>query len=112
MVLRTILAALVGAVALAGPAAGSARKPSITLVASDPVTVAGAHFRPHGGVRVTIYALRTVTRATTASRSGTFRLTFAGPLLGACSGTAYVQAVGAKGQVAALRIQRPSCMQR
>ena len=109
---RTILTAILAAAVLAGPAAGSARKPSLTLVESDPITVAGAHFSPHGGVRVTVYALRTVTRATTASRAGTFRLTFSGPLLGACSGTALVQAVGPEGQVAALRIRRPSCMQR
>jgi hypothetical protein len=110
MVTRMVLAAVLAA-SLAGPAAAGARKPSLTLVASDPITVAGAHFRPRRGVKVTVYALRTVTRATTATRAGTFRLTFAGPLLSACSGTAYVQAVGPKGQIAALRIQRPSCMQ-
>jgi hypothetical protein len=111
-VTRTILVAILAVAALAGPSAGAARKPSLTLVASDPITVAGAHFRPLAGVKVTVYALRTISRATTASRAGTFRLTFAGPLLAGCSGTAYIQAVGPKGQVAALRIQRPSCMQR
>lgn len=109
---RTLVTALFAA-AVAGPGSTAvAGQPSLRLVTSEPITVAGSHFRPHGGVEVTVYALRTITRATTANRAGAFRLTFTGPLLGACGGSAYVQAVGAKGQTAALRIQRPSCMQR
>jgi hypothetical protein len=100
------------AAALALPAAAAAPRPRLTLVRRDPVTVAGAHFRPLGLVRVTIYVDPAVTRAATATRSGTFRLSFGHLDVGACGGAAQVLAVGAHGQQAAAAIPRGSCMTR
>jgi hypothetical protein len=43
VVARTILLSILAA-SLAAPAAAEARRPSLALVTSDPITVAGAHF--------------------------------------------------------------------
>ena len=108
---RGALIALLAAV-LAAPASAVAPRPRLTLVKIDPVVVAGAHFRPLGVVKVTIYVDPTVTLSAKASRAGTFRLAFARVALGPCGGSAHVQAIGARGQVAALAIPRASCMTR
>ncbi len=108
---RGSLIALLAAM-LAAPASATAPRPRLTLVKIDPIVVAGAHFRPHGVVAVTIYLDPKITRKATATRTGTFRLAFARVALGPCGGNAQVQAVGARGQVAALAIPRGSCMTR
>ena len=105
-----VIALLAGV--LAAPASATAPRPRLTLVTIDPIVVAGAHFRPHGVVEVTIYVNPTVKRKATATRAGTFRLAFSHVALGPCGGSAQVQAVGAHGQVAALAIPRGSCMTR
>jgi hypothetical protein len=100
------------ATALALPAAAASPRPKLTLVQRDPITVAGAHFRPLGLVKVTIYVDPTVTRAAKATRAGTFRVSFGHLDIGPCGGAAQVLAVGARGQKAAAAIPRGSCMTR
>jgi hypothetical protein len=100
------------AIAMAAPAAAASRRPTLRLVARDPITVAGAHFRPRAVVTVTIYSDPAVTRAARTTRAGTFRLSFGRVEIGPCGGAAQVQAVGARGQTAAVAIPRGSCMTR
>jgi len=107
---RTILTSVVAVAALAAPAAQAGRAPSLQLVDRDPLTVAGANFKPLGSVKVTLYAVRPTTRATRASRAGSFRLVFDGLPLGRCGGGGQIRATGAHGEVAVLKLPQPACM--
>jgi hypothetical protein len=110
--MRSAALATLLAIALAAPAAAAAPRPTLRLLERDPITVAGAHFRPLGVVKVTVYVDPTVTRAARTTRAGTFRLSFGHVEIGPCGGAAQVQAVEARGQTAAVAIPRGSCMTR
>src|SRR4051812_30532660 len=80
--------------------------PSLSLVRSEPLTLAGNRFRPREAIRVVVDG-RVVARATT-SRKGTF--TVVTPLrLDRCLDTA-VSVVGAAGDRAQLeKLPKPAC---
>jgi hypothetical protein len=82
--------------------------PTLRLLDRDPVVVRGLHFKPAERARVVLTAQGRHVRLVRATALGSFTARFAG--IGAtdpCSGL-FVQALGARGTVAVLKI-RPMC---
>jgi hypothetical protein len=90
---RIIAAAGIALLGLAPAAAGRSATPSVSIVTSSPLVVAGAHFRSHE--RVTITAANT-TRSVRTTALGAFRASFSPMTVDRCSAVRIV-AVGAFG---------------
>jgi hypothetical protein len=104
-----LLVSALAAAAILVPAASASPAASIRLVDRAPFTVAGANFRPLERVAVTVYSSPATTRRATVSRSGSFQLVFDGVVLSRCS-RPQVRAVGAHGEIAALKLPAPACI--
>jgi heme A synthase len=94
--------------ALLVPSAFAATRASLRVVDYAPLKVAGASFRSHETVRVTVTMnSRTWTSVTTASASGSFVVSWRRLRLDPCATPAVVSAYGAKsGEVKAKILQR------
>jgi len=105
------LAAVVLLVAAAlPPSLGGARSaPALRLVDRSPLTVSGSGFLPRERVRVTFVGSTRSARTTVTSRTGTIAVVFADTVLGRCQGARF-RAVGARGDLATLKIPLPACM--
>lgn len=103
--MRRAFAATVGCALAAAAAAGAAR-PAPIIALQDRQTVAGARFASSEWVTV-----RFGTRAVRvhASRTGRFVVGI-GPLVVSRCGAAQIRAVGARGDVAVLKIPLPACL--
>jgi hypothetical protein len=110
--MKAMVAAIAGsALALAAPAVAAAPTPALRLVANQPLTVRGVHFKSHERVRVTQH-VDTATRSklVRATAKGTFKVTFAVPLaMDPCLESIRVTAVGGRGSVAALKLPQRAC---
>jgi hypothetical protein len=90
---------------IAAGSATAAPPPSLSVVGSAPLVVAGTNFR--AGERVTVTAAGTVRR--TVARKGSFRLVLGDVRFGRCAG-ARIEAVGSLGSRVVSKIPRPACM--
>jgi hypothetical protein len=92
------VAALAAVALAAGPASGSARSAHLRLVDSAPATVRGTGFHHGEHVKVAVReGIRDVAvRRVTATRAGTFTVTFPGVEFGACDAFT-INALGALG---------------
>jgi hypothetical protein len=99
------VAAIAAALASAGPVAAARPVPSLTLADTQPVILHGAHFRPREPVRVDALGTHVAVRA---SARGTFTVTVGQGPLPRCG--ARIQAVGARGSIALLKLPLPACM--
>ena len=91
--------------------AGAATGPSLRLVSVKPFVVGGRHFESRERVVVTLTVQRNrIVRRTTATTTGTFRVSFGDVSLGRC-GSYTVRAAGLQGSVAILkRPPLPGCI--
>jgi hypothetical protein len=97
-----------GATAAPAPAASSSH-PTLAIVATNPVRVHGARFRPGETVRLTARAGAGARRGrAVADRRGAFRATVARVVLAGCHGVT-VTAVGASADRAVARLPRLAC---
>jgi hypothetical protein len=101
--MRVLLPLLLGALVASAPAAARPA-PSLALAVGPPVVLRGAHFGAREAVRVDAAGRRYTIRA---SRRGTFALSIG--VLPRCGGIR-VDAVGARGSVALLKLPRPACL--
>jgi hypothetical protein len=96
--------------AVAATAASASVRPSLRLLASNPVVVAGRGFEPLEHV---IVKVRTddalLLRRVRATRAGRFRLVFATLLRDPCASSLSVLAVGRGGSRAVLRLGLRAC---
>jgi hypothetical protein len=99
------LIAMVGALALATPAA-SAPGPALKLRSLQPFSVRGLHFKSLERVTVTLNG-RWVRRVRTSSY-GSFAVTFKDVMIGRCDGYR-VKALGSKGTIVVLHPPPPMC---
>ena len=99
---RMVITALAAAIVV--PSA-SAAVPRIAIARSDPLVVAGSHFK--AGERVTV-SFGENTRRVRATRLGSFQASFAGVAFDRCSGSRF-SAVGALGDRAVLVQSRVLC---
>jgi hypothetical protein len=109
-VLKVLAAATAVTATVATSAAGAtAAKPSLRLVATTPVKVAGAHFgrREHVRVRITTPS-STVTRRTVTTSAGTF-VVGSSAQFDPCSGPLVVRAIGSRGSDAVLKLPPREC---
>ncbi len=97
--------AMVGALALAAPAA-SANRPALHVRSLQPFSVRGSHFRSLERVTVTLDG-RWVKHAK-ADRYGRFVVTFGEVTIGRCDGYR-VKAAGSRGTTAVLHPPPPMC---
>jgi hypothetical protein len=94
-------------VVVAGGATSATTAPSLRLVDSSPLTVRGVAFKAHERVRVTAYLESgTLQAALRAGPRGGFTVTFE-EIAVRCGFT--VQAVGAGGSRASLKLPQPAC---
>ena len=101
---------LAGALAAAGCAsaeggggsASSSRRASITVIATPPLAVRGAGFKPREHVTVTVQATGRVQKQVAASSRGGFTLRFQSLAPSACAGLS-ITAIGNRGSRAAYR---------
>lgn len=106
-----ILVACAAAAVSGSPASAAAAPPSLHLVRTNPLIVRGRAFRDLERVRVSLVSesIR-IRRTVTASRSGTFTLSFGTVTFGPCIGFR-IRAAGSGGSVAILkRLPLPGCM--
>jgi hypothetical protein len=104
-----VLAAL--AAVVAGSAAAGTRHhhhPKLSLVRTHPLTVSGRGFVARREVVVTLKSAQTVSRRVTASRRGTFTVSFAATAVDRCSGWT-VSAQQTHHATAVLRGPKPQC---
>jgi hypothetical protein len=106
---KSLLAAILGAAALAAPVGAGGSPPGVKLVARSPITVAGWRFAPRERVQVTVFSIRKVTLPTRTTRTGTFRLVFQDLTFSHCGGVR-IRAVGAHGEVALAKLPLPACL--
>jgi hypothetical protein len=107
--MRSAVFALVVA-ALLGPSAGAATRASLRVLDDAPLTVAGASFRSHESVRVTVTMnSRTWITRTTASARGSFVVSWRRLRLDPCATPASVAAYGAKTGVVRAKILPREC---
>jgi hypothetical protein len=99
------VAAIAAALAASGSAGAARPVPSLTLADTQPVVLHGAHFRPRESVRVDALGTHVAVRA---SARGTFTVTVGQGPLPRCG--ARIQAVGARGSIALLKLPLPACM--
>ncbi len=97
----------VAALVVAAGALGATLRAQVRLAATSPVRIAGLHFFPREAVAVTV--ARRVHR-TTSHADGSFSVEFPDVSLGRCGGGFFVRAVGARGDVASIKIPLPACM--
>jgi len=104
----TGLAAIVIALLAIAPGLSSASrtKPHLKLLDRAPLTMKGASFHVRERVRVTVATTATTTRTVRASRGGTFTVRFDSVSVARCGDLA-VQAVGARGDRASLKVLQP-----
>jgi len=102
------LAVLVAAATLAGAAAASSAPPTLRIVQTKPLVVAGTHFIPGERVTVTAWTFPRVVRKTVA-RNGDFRLPLGNARFSRCAGVR-IEAVGTEGSKALLRLPRALCV--
>jgi len=104
------LAVLIGLVALVVPAAAIARAPAKVWIADrSPLVVRGSGFRAHERVTVTVRMSTREVFHRIATRRGTFVVTVpAGTIKLGCN-TMTIQAVGAAGTRAALKVPGIDC---
>lgn len=105
----TGLAAIVVALVWTSGAASSTPgpKPHLRLVDRAPLRLHGTHFRGRERVRVTVVATQTLSRTALTKRDGSFTTEFDGAGFGRCGGGLSVQAVGARGDHASLKVLQP-----
>jgi hypothetical protein len=96
---------------LAVPAMAGAPAPALRLVAKDPLTVRGAHFKAHERVRVTAYvAAAKYSKRVRATTVGAFKVSFDVPTaFDPCVESLRITAVGARGSDAALKLPQRAC---
>jgi hypothetical protein len=102
------LVAAIAALALSAPAAGGTA-PTLRLVRTSPVVVAGSHFRAGERVTVTLVVTKRIVRHVTASQTGSFTIGYGGIQLGHCAGFS-LSAVGSAGSRAVVKLPQPACM--
>lgn len=103
-----LVAIVTGFVLLAAPA-GAGEKPVLSTASSrTTIVVRGTHFVPSERVRVRVIGRTVVTRRTTATALGSFRLALPRPKPRAC-GLLVVRADGSRGDWAVLRIRSSEC---
>jgi hypothetical protein len=95
--------------AVAVPGALATTAPTLRVVKATPFVVAGAHFRAHERVTVTLVTSTTRVRRVTSDRVGSFQADFGDVTFGRCAGFS-LSARGAAGDVAVAKIPRPGCM--
>jgi hypothetical protein len=106
-----VVAATAAAAALtAGAAAGPAPPPTLRLVQTKPMVVAGTHFIPGEHVTVTAWTFPRAVRRTVAQQ-GAFRLALGSARFVRCA-AARIEAVGAEGSRALVRLPKPLCLSR
>jgi hypothetical protein len=93
---------------LAGVSAAAGSRPSIRIVQSRPLVVAGSHFRAGERVKVVAHLTRTIVRHVVA-RHGSFRVNLGMVPVSKCEGIRIV-AVGSRGSRATLKIPRSGCI--
>jgi hypothetical protein len=81
-------------------------KPHLRLLDRAPLTLNGTHFRARERVRITVVTTETQKRTVRSARDGSFTTQLDGVTVGRCGGLA-VQAVGARGDTASLKVLQP-----
>ena len=109
--LRRALVTGAACLALSATASAAAPHPTLSAQGRHTLTVSGRHFRANERVRVVLNISRRQVRHATASRRGTFRVTFRGVPAGPCDGYAVI-AVGKRGSRAMLAHMHPDCLVR
>ncbi len=84
-------------------------QPSLRVLKRQPLVVQGLSFKPGERVEVVLYATAQTTRRATASKAGSFTVSFHEVPLGRCSSLA-VRAAGSFGSRAALKLPAPACL--
>jgi hypothetical protein len=103
-----LVAIVTGFLLLAAPAA-AVEKPALTTVSSrTTIVVRGTHFVPYERVTVRVIGQTVVTKRTSATARGSFRLALDRPKPRACN-SLVVRATGARGDWAVLRIRAAEC---
>jgi hypothetical protein len=93
----------------AGLSSPARPKAHLRLLDRAPLTVTGAHFRAGEHVRIVVVATVPASRSVRASRDGSFTARFDSVSVGRC-GELAVQAVGARGDRASLKVlQQQDC---
>ena len=98
------------AVALASPAAAVGPAPVLRLTHGQPLVIAGAHFASRERVTVTVRARQPYLRRVVSRADGSFTVSFGVVSAARCAGL-MVNAVGASGDRASLRIPRQACIE-
>jgi hypothetical protein len=98
------------ATAVAARGAGSGSRPTLRLVAKEPLVIKGLAFKHRERVRVTATVNETQRVARVrASYSGSFTATFANVTYDPCSTELVVRAAGARGSTADVKIPQREC---
>lgn len=107
----SLVACAASALALAVPAVAGAPAPALRLVANEPLTVRGVHFKTHERVRVTAYVDATKRSKWIRSTAlGTFKLSFDVPMaFDPCVESLRITAVGGRGSDAVLKLPQRAC---
>ena len=105
-----VVAAAAAAAVLTVGAAASPAPPTLKLVQTRPLVVAGTHFIPGEHVTVTAWTLPRAVRHTVAHQ-GAFKIALGNARFVRCA-AARVEAVGAEGSRALVRLPRPFCLPR
>ncbi|HEY7379894.1 MAG TPA: hypothetical protein VH572_01690 [Gaiella sp.] len=85
------------------------RKPTLRIGALYPLTINGSHFRARERVTVTVRTPAPHVKRVTATRTGTFRVTYAFTI--PRCGTVTVRAVGGQGSRVTTQVPRPDCVE-
>ena len=109
--MRILLAAFVAALGIGSAAAAPASGVSAIRIAGlNPLTVAGAHYRPGARVRVTVFARVRISKVVAADGRGSFRAVFASIRVGRCTAATLVVALSADGTRRVIkRLPAPDC---
>lgn len=113
--MRVVALAALGVIALLPAALDAATpRPSLRIVARDPLTLTGRSFRAAELVRVSVQSGKrgTLVRKVRADAAGRFRIAVDGVKLDRCSGDLEVTAAGALGSSVTFSLRRLDCNDR
>jgi hypothetical protein len=111
--MRGIAAVVLGAVLLgwaAGASSARSDRPTLKLTRTNPLSLAGSRFVARERVRVTVTVPgeQAAAKRVTASRRGSFTVTFHNVEYDRCN-SLFGRAVGSEGSRAALKLPAPQC---
>src|SRR3954451_9806622 len=107
--MKVALAAAALALAVFAGSAAAAR-PTLTLVATSPTKVSGAHFKARERVRVVFdLGAQRFVKLVRASRAGAFTASAGDATVDRCGGSVLIRAVGAVSGAATVKLQLPEC---